>query len=316
MKREFERIEHIRAILTRDCPAIQIGIGDDAAVIARSGNEMAWTIDVAVEGVHFRREFASWKDIGWRSYMAAASDLAAMGAQPAAAQLALIVPKTFEETSFDALLHGIADAADEVRAPIAGGNLSSGSEVSITTTLIGELKGPALTRSGARPQDLIFVTGAVGASALGLHVLMHNKSNANDTRHPHFIETWKRPQARIKEGLQLRNIATAAIDISDGLLQDLTHICKASHVGAILHADQLPLAKDHRALANDLGLDPYRLALTGGEDYELLFTAPSSAVVESIGTCIGSVVKQEEGIRVIGPNKELLQYETLGFSHF
>src|SRR5690606_3745707 len=147
-----------------------VGIGDDAAVLEPASAPLVWTIDAQVEGTHFRLDWLSWQDVGWRSFMAAASDLAAMAAEPVAALSALVLADTVDDAALDGLAEGQADAARAVGAPIVGGNIARGRRTSVTTTLCGRAGQPVL-RSGARPGDGLWLAGAVGMAAAGLAAL-------------------------------------------------------------------------------------------------------------------------------------------------
>ncbi len=334
MSDELTRIEAIRARLSRTREDVVLGIGDDAALLAASPFAQALSVDVAVEGVHFRRDFAPWPVLGRRAFVAAASDLAAMGARPRASLLALVLPAAFGDADLLALIDGIGEAADETGAIVVGGNLSSGAELSITTTVIGEIdsapggeSGSAergdesarferrpLTRHGARPGDGIYMTGTAGSAALGLALLLAGRGDDPDPRARWFVERWRRPTAAIVQGLRLRGNATACIDVSDGVLQDLGHICEASGVGAEIHAPSLPLGKGFDAVARSADRDPWQLALAGGEDYELVYTAP--AHLRELGTRIGRVTETAGRIDVVGPDGTPLEVHAQGFRHF
>ncbi len=311
---EHERIRQLRERLERKRRDVRIGIGDDAAVLLPDTGSMVLTVDASVEGVHFRREWASWRDIGRRSYIAAASDLAAMGAKPRVALLALVLPQSVDDDALFALVDGVAEGADECGAPVVGGNLAAGGEVSITTTVVGEIDGEPLTRAGARPGDGVYVTGAVGVAALGLAALRAGREGSElATR---FVARWRRPTARLVEGERLREIATAAIDVSDGLVQDLDHVCEASGVGAQIDLARLPLERGHAALAAELGVDPWIAALTGGEDYELLFAAPHGKAVAKLATRIGHFTPRAGEVEVLGENGDRIDLPSRGFDHF
>jgi thiamine-monophosphate kinase len=168
---ELARISLVAAIFRpRDAGRVQIGIGDDAAVIAPGSRPLVWTIDAQVEGTHFRRDWLGWEDVGWRSFMAAASDLAAMGAAPVAALSALVLAPDVDDAALAAIATGQAAAASALGTTIAGGNLAHGAPTSITTTLLGEAVRPIL-RSGARPGDRVLLGGAIGLAAAGLAAL-------------------------------------------------------------------------------------------------------------------------------------------------
>lgn len=315
MSHEFERIAELQKRLSRARTDVVIGIGDDAAVLAPSSASQVLTVDVAVDGVHFRREWAPLRAIGRRAFVAAASDVAAMGGRGRCALVSLILPAELADEALFELADGIGDAADECGAPVVGGNLARGSELSITTTVIGEVDGEPMRRSGARPGDGIYVTGQIGGPGLGLAILGRGL-DADAERHRPFVERWRHPTARLVEGMRLRNVVTACVDVSDGVLQDLGHICEASGVGARVHASELPLPRGYKELAAELSLDPVELALTSGEDYQLLFTAPASMVASDLGTRIGAVCPPADGIEVLGDDMRPLTLSKRGYEHF
>jgi thiamine-monophosphate kinase len=310
---EFDRIAQLRSIFSPRAqrPALVLGIGDDAAVLERPGDNLAISVDTAVQGIHFRPEFADWGTLAARALSAALSDLAAMGAQPRAALLALIAPPDQSDAAFIELIRGYGEAAERYGCPVIGGNLSRGSELSLTTTVIGEVSGSGLTRSGARPGDEIYATGVLGAAALGLALLLANTPELG----PQFVERWRRPQARVAEGRALAGVASAAIDVSDGALQDLGHLCAASGVGAQIDASALPTSPGFPELARQLGKDPLELALNGGEDYELIFTLPPGAA-SGTGTRIGRVTGPGTGITLCDEHGRALGVPKSGYRHF
>ncbi|HKU44922.1 MAG TPA: thiamine-phosphate kinase [Polyangiales bacterium] len=309
---EFERIARLRRVFTPHAAdaSLLLGIGDDAAVLERPGENLALSVDTAVDGVHFRREFADWRTLAARAFSAALSDLAAMGAQPRAALLSLIAPAALSDAEFDELVTGYGEAAAHYACPVIGGNLSRGSELSLTTTVLGEVRGVGLTRHGARPGHEIYVTGVLGAAGLGLALLLAGTPE----RGPAFVEHWRRPQARIAEGRALAGVASAAIDVSDGAIQDLGHLCAASGVGAQLNAAALPTAPGFSELATELGHVPLDLALTAGEDYELIYTLPPGAA-SGTGTRIGRITEQP-GIALRDEQGRVLQLRPRGYRHF
>jgi thiamine-monophosphate kinase len=227
--------------------------------------------------------------------------------------VALILPRALDDAALFELVDGIGEASREYGCPVVGGNLSSGGELSITTTVIGQSDGAILTRAGAEVHDRIYVTGIVGAAALGLRCL---EAGVDAPQAIPFIERWRRPTAQILEGQLLLSVANAAIDISDGLLQDLAHLCRASEVGASLQLGELPLGKGAPDLARQLNRDALDLALSGGEDYELIFTAPARVDLHSVGTCIGVITAQSGSITLVNPQGQLVSPAHMGFKHW
>lgn len=284
---EFERIARLRAKFHRASPEVELGIGDDCAILRPSG-AVAVSVDVQVEDVHFRRAWAPWSTLGRRAVMAAASDLAAMGSRPIAIFSALVLTRSFDDDALESLSDGFAEAADFLGAPIAGGNLASGSQLSITTTVIGAVD-RTLTRAGAQPGDTLWVTGEIGARGLGLEALLRERTGS--IAEP-FVKAWLEPEARISAGLALAPIATSAIDVSDGLLQDAGHIAEASNVRAVIELDRVPLAENAEELAAAFGLDARTHAVAAGDDYELVFTIAPRTTPPIAATRIGRI---EEG---------------------
>lgn len=284
---EFARIAAIEARLGGDWSAVQIGIGDDAAVLACDPRPQVLSVDAAVEGVHFEWHLGSARALGRRAAVAALSDLAAMGATPRAMLSALTLPEDFDGARLMAFVDGLADAAREYDAPVVGGNLTRGRTFAANTTVVGALDGPAIGRRGARVGDQLYLTGPVGGAALGLRLLLADRR----APFPGLCAMWLRPHARIEAGLRLQGLAHAAIDISDGVLQDLGHLCRASGVGARIDAAALPLATDACEAAAAIGEDATLLALGGGEDFELLFAAAADAPIE--GHWIGEIVADQ-----------------------
>lgn len=315
---EFERIEEIRRRLMNAGVAgrqdIRIAIGDDCAVLHASARAQVLSVDSAVEGVHFRLAFGSPERLGRRAVVAAASDLGAMGARPRCALSALTLPGDQDDDVLMQLVDGMARAARELSMPIVGGNLTSGARLTLSTTVMGELEGEPLTRSGARPGDQIFVSGAPGCAALGLRVLLARPEWGGLERFRPYVNAWLDPRAQIEEGLALTGHATACIDVSDGFAQDLGHLLKASSVGARIELSALPQPDDFAARAEEIGSTHAELALGGGEDYLLIFTAPAGdSVAESIGTPVGECTEDLE-LRVLGPDGKELQ-PPAGYQH-
>ncbi len=294
MSAEFSRIAALAARIGSPQRGVTLGIGDDAAILAPLAGGIVLSVDTAIEGVHFRRGWAPLRTLARRAVMAALSDLAAMGAAPRATLVALALPADIDDDAFLALVDGTADAARESGAALIGGNLASAGELSITTTVVGEAGARVLTRSGAQIGDAIYVTGVLGAAALGLAML--SRGDGDVSAGAEFIARWCTPTARLDDGRALISVgATACIDVSDGLAQDLGHLCAASAVSARIELSALPMLAGQRAQAHALGLDAETLAIAGGEDYELVFTGPASAALAAIGTRIGEIVRSDAG---------------------
>lgn len=266
-----------RAFGARASGVASVGIGDDAAVLRAVTDPLVWTVDASVEGTHFEREWLGLKDIGYRAFQAAASDLAAMGARPLAALAALELPKGFSKRELAALTDGQAQAARECGAPLVGGNVARASRLAITTTLLGTARAP-LARSGARPGDELWLLGDVGLAALGIALLCKRRGAVRRGPEAACVRAWRRPRALIAEGARLIGRATAAIDVSDGLAGDVTNLARASGVRAVIEAAALEkaLPAELGVVAGALGRAPLEVALYGGEDYALVATGPAT----------------------------------------
>ena len=292
--REWQSIELLRELLAtaptnhaRMRPLL--GIGDDAAGLAASqGPTLVWTIDGSVEGVHFRRDWLSLEDVGWRATHAAVSDVAAMGAVPVAALCHLVLPSTLTAAELRQLGRGQASAARELACPVIGGNVSSGPRLELATTVLGEVppRRAALTRGGARPGDELWLLGDVGLAAAGQRAL---EAGLSLRALGACVAAWRRPRARVTEGLALQGRATACIDVSDGLVGDAAHLAGASGVALVLEEQRLsPVLAALERAGRRLGTTALELALWGGEDYALLATGPASRRPEGAHT-IGQV---------------------------
>lgn len=310
-----------RRVASSSAPAVSLGIGDDCALLRlRLGEEAAVTTDLSIEGRHFLRNLHPPEAVGHRALARGLSDLAAMGARPIAAFLSLGVPPELTRAPrpkdpgwIDRFLDGFLRLASQHKLPLAGGDLAQAPVALADIVLIGAVpRYKALLRSGARPGDIIYVTGSLGGSASGLRLLQSAPRTFSDRElAPHL---W--PQPRNAQGLWLaRNgAASAAIDISDGLSTDLNHLCQQSRVSAEIDSSRLPICPG-------ASLEE---ALHGGEDYELLFTAgPTTRIPRRVSsvpvTAIGAVtLRRTSGPRVVitdaSGGKKLL--EPRGWEHF
>jgi thiamine-monophosphate kinase len=320
---EFRLIERIRELTAQPRDDVRIGIGDDAAVLAvPTGQELAVAIDTLVEGVHFPRGSAA-ADIGWKALAVNLSDLAAMGASPAWALLALTLPDA-DAKFVEGFAEGFARLAQAHRLALVGGDTTRG-PLSISVAVHGFVPpGKALLRSDARAGDAVLVTGTLGDAAAGLHALQQPWRD-DDPRaglREFLIGRLNRPTPRLAAGAALRGQANACIDISDGLLADLGHVCVASGVGAEIDVALLPRSPALMALYDEAGATQF--ALCGGDDYELCFTVPAARVAElqaglaRLGcgaTKIGRIV-EGEGVRVRAADGSWLATDRPGWEHF
>ena len=309
---EFAAISRLEALFRDSSPHVELGIGDDAAVLKAAGR-LVWTVDTAVEHVHFERRWLSLGDLGWRSFQAAASDVSAMAAAPVAALSSVIFPAGFGDADLARLARGQRAAARALGCVVVGGNLSRGSELSITTTLLGRALRPLL-RSGAKPGDELWLCGDLGLAALGLRLLQRGSKRLPNTAERRALRAFRRPSAQLEAGLALARRAHAAIDISDGLAGDAAHLARASDARLLIDVAALEasLSPALRTLAPQLGLTAVDLALYGGEDYAILAAGPARARPSGVGVrVIGQVVAgrgvwllQDGRLRRAGPGFE------------
>jgi thiamine-monophosphate kinase len=317
---EFDIIKQYFATQSSRRDDVVVGIGDDAAIVnIPQGHELIVTTDTLIRGVHFPVSTLPY-DIGYKSLAVNLSDLAAMGATPAWVTMTLTLPDDNREW-LQAFCEGFFTLANRHRVELIGGDLTHG-PLSITVQAMGFTPPKkALLRSQAKPGDAIYVTGTIGDAGLALRYLQ-NKITLDQPYQRDVLERLNRPEPRIACGEHLRDIASAAIDISDGLAADLSHILEQSQVGAILYVDSLPLSA---ALTHSLShQDAIALALTAGDDYELCFTVPAKSrakLEEQLSripcqfTCIGEIRKQS-GLELNYQNGSKYHGPILGYQHF
>ncbi len=310
MPSEFQLIDRFLAPFSRAGAGVVLGPGDDCAVLRPDPrSELCVTTDAVVEGVHFDPSFFSDADIGYKALAVNLSDLAAMGAAPRWF-LCSVSCRPEDATRIPRLAKGMAALAARTGAVLVGGNFTRADRLSLHVTAAGEVpRGTALTRSGARAGDRLYVTGTLGDAALGLATRSIGRS-ANKA-----LARQLRPEPRLEVGAIAREFAHAAIDLSDGLVQDLGHVARASRVGIRVDARALPLSQTFHDLAANLDL-----ALSGGEDYELAVFVPPSraeaferacAQAKHPVTCIGAAVRAR-GVRV----EHAAHSGRGGFDHF
>jgi thiamine-monophosphate kinase len=293
--------------------ALARGIGDDCAVLRLPrGSELLVTTDLCIENVHFRRAWHPAAAVGHRCITRGLSDIAAMGGHPLACFLSLGLPEDVPQSWVNGFLRGLLAQARRFKIPLAGGDISSARQITADIIVTGQVPaGKAVLRSGARPGDRIYVTGSLGGSAHTLKQLFAGKKIKPTRSNTHFY-----PTPRIAGGawLRERSLATAMIDLSDGLSVDLAHICEESHVTAIVEAHKIPVSR---------GAD-LELALHGGEDYELLFTVPRRARVPAriagiAVTEIGEIRDRGDyssAIQILGENGRVGPLPHRGWEHF
>lgn len=258
---------------------LKLGIGDDAALyVPRSGYEIILTCDWFLEGTHFLRNKHPADAVGWKCLARAVSDVAAMGGIPRCFLLSLALPPSHTGRWLDEFLGGLKRASRRFGCALAGGDTTRQEKILINISVVGEVRvGRAVLRSGARPGDLIYISGRLGEAELGLRLLRGGGAKA-DKNDP-WLKKHLYPEPRLGQGQWLadKGIASTMMDISDGLSSDLPRLCAASSVGARIEEDKLPAAKLPASFSRG-GADPLKLALHGGDDYELLFTVPRDKI--------------------------------------
>lgn len=326
---ELSLIKNIRQQFKKKSKSVIVGIGDDAAVIRPADKDLLVTTDMMVEGVHFDPTFITPYQLGFKIVSVNVSDIYAMGGRPEYVLLNIAVNKDTTMTFVDRLFDGVRSAMNLYNVILIGGDLSSTNIMTLSATLIGYAK-KCITRSGASIGDKIYVTGNLGDSACGLELLKWIKRPVSleknselrilNSKLLEFGLSWKLvgpllrrhllPEAR--DPKRFIQHATAMIDISDGLLIDLSRLCDESKVGARIYIKNIPLSSRLKKAASYLGISPIKLALSGGEDYELLFTAPPDKKAKAI--CIGEIIKSDRVI--IDRTGKETAFTPEGFQHF
>ena len=318
---EIGLVERIAALIgSASRPSgLLLGIGDDAAAWQVGGATQVLTADALVEGVHFRRDFASWEDVGWKALAVNLSDVAAMGASAGLATVTLGLPPDLEVAAVDGLYRGILDCSAQYGGAVVGGDVVSSPVVFIAVSLTGTAD-RLLTRSSARPGYAVAVTGTLGGSAAGLEALQQGlclqAEDAMALRSAHL-----RPQPRMQQGALLaKRGVPCAMDISDGLVADLGRVCRAGGVGAVVEASSVPIHPVAKRVYPERSL---AMALGGGEDYELLFAAPPDLVDDVLGALpgggavVGRIVEDASNrVVVLDETGRPLDVTSYGWEHF
>lgn len=329
---EFFLIERIRKLLPPVREPATMGIGDDAAVIRQAdGQVLLVTADMLVEDVHFDRSFMPSADLGYKSLAVNLSDIAAMGGTPSCCFLSLALPPSLPLNWFTNFMAAMVDAAGSFGVQLLGGDTVAAEKMVIAITMHGvSAATDVVYRKGGKPGDRLYVSGTLGDSALGLQLLRQTQKLDDNKKGPEsfLINRHRRPQPRLQLARRLAeaHLASSMLDVSDGLLGDLRHLLAAADGrGAELFLEQLPLSPAYRKMQSPDALEGYLPALTGGEDYELLFTVPAgreaeaAKIAEATGvriSCIGSMVR-EGGIQLVMPEGGRVAADDLhGYDHF
>lgn len=341
MPSEFDFIKAIQQKAAAQSAAdLVLGIGDDAAVWReQTGRETLITVDLLVEDVDFKLAYAPPRWLGHKALAVSLSDIAAMGGAPKFALLTLAIPPTLTfqasnpatETFWQEFFAGYVSLAETCGVQLIGGDISSAPErLTIDSIVIGHCAaGRAVRRNGAKPGDVIFVTGSLGASAAGLKLLLNGArvgKATNEAMSEAAIRAHLRPEPRVEFGRRLGELglATAMLDVSDGLAQDLSHICADSSVGAILDFDAVPVAEEVSVVTTNAA-DAFALAVSGGEDFELLFTAEpknEAALMRLATDCqlrltrIGEITRSQPVAVLIRRHDQLTPLAIRGYDHF
>ena len=301
------------------------GMGDDVAVFETKGKALLATTDILIEGIHFKQTWMDPYHLGRKALAVNLSDIAAMGGTPKYFLLSLGLPKGLSLSFVSRFYRGLKEMAKPFQVDLIGGDTSLSQNIIINICLLGEgKKGNLLYRKGARVGDDLFVTGSLGDSALGLNILRRRGPGAKPRA---LIEKHLSPRPRIELGQAIgrQRLATAMIDVSDGLLIDTAHLLEESGKGTRIWEDRIPLSRSFQKHSASYAKDPYALALSGGEDYELLFTAPppmrdkiaSLALLHKIPiTRIGEILPSRKGFRIVRRDGTEDSPSHLGFDHF
>lgn len=325
---EFGFIQRIARLVGAPQAPVEVGIGDDAAVLKLPGDEhLLVTTDAFVEGVHFRRQWLTPAQIGTRAACAALSDIAAMGGEPVAAFVSAAWPPTLEVAAAEELMVGLAEVVSQYGAALAGGDTTASPQgIFVDVIIVGATPQPWL-RSGAQPGDILMVTGSLGEAAAALELLQTGRVSEASALPQALARRFASPTPRLAvvAALAARNAVKAAIDISDGLAQDAGHLSERSGVAVILESARLPIPPICRQTAQQLGQDPVQWALTSGEEYELLLAVSpdlveqaAELIAEKGGTTLTQIgsITEGEGVTVLDENGKPMEVTTGGWNHF
>jgi thiamine-monophosphate kinase len=322
---EFGLIRQIRNRTASSQPDLIQGIGDDVAVIDRGGKALLVTTDILIEGVHFEQSWIDPYRLGRKSLAVNLSDIAAMGGTPKYFLISLGLPRDLHFSFVSSFYRGLREEARRFDVDLVGGDTSLSHKIIINICMLGEGRRQTLLfRDGAKAGDDLFVSATLGDAALGLIILQRNgvRGGPKGLIERHLVPS---PRIELGQALALRHLASAMIDVSDGLLIDASHLLEESGVGARIWEDRIPLSKLYRKWAPSYFKNPDQMALCGGEDYELLFAAPPKRrkAISDLAfllkipiTRIGEILPKKEGFRLIRKNGTEYAPTCLGFEHF
>lgn len=326
---EFGLIEHLTNEVKIQHKSTIKGVGDDAAIL-KIKNEIVISTDLLIEGIHFDLSYMPLKHLGYKAVMVNLSDIYAMNAKATQITVSIAVSNRFPLEAIEELYAGIHLACKNYKIDLIGGDTTSSNKgLLISITAIGEAKKEEITyRNGAKPNDLLVVTGDLGAAYLGLQVLEREKQvfEVNPTNQPdleqynYLVERQLKPEARkdiVKLLKDLKVIPTAMIDISDGLSSEIMHLCKQSNVGCDLYEAKIPLDQQVISTCEEFNLNSTTVALSGGEDYELLFTISQKDFDNIKGnpnlTIIGHITDKDQGIHLVTRANQKIKLEAQGW---
>lgn len=328
---EFRLIDRLTEPFSPKNPSTKMGIGDDAAVISPKGKNMVVTTDLLLEGIHFDLTYFPLKHLGYKAVVVNLSDIYAMNAAPTQIVVSIGISKRFCVEDLEELYAGIKLACDRYEVDLVGGDTSSSyTGLTISVTAIGEAnESDIVYRNGAQVNDLICVTGNLGAAYMGLQLLEREKKvfESNGSAKPqlkgydYILERILKPEVRknIIKTLKEKGIKPSSmIDISDGLSSELLHICKNSDKGCRIYLERIPIDEQTAQMAEELGIEPSVAALNGGEDYELLFTVPISTLeiisgIEEI-SIIGHITEPNAGAFLVTPSEDEIKLTAQGWN--
>ena len=330
---EFGLIDRLASGITIRRKETIKGIGDDAAVLDYGGDPIIVTTDLLVEGIHFDMMYYPLKHLGYKAIVVNLSDICAMNAIPKHVTVSIAVSSRFSVEAIDELYEGMRTACEAYDVDLVGGDTSASLRgLTISVTAIGSIARDKITyRSGAKPGDILCITGDLGSAYLGLQILEREKqvylaspeSQPQLSDKKYLVGRQLKPEARLESVQYFQKVGllpTSMIDISDGLASDLMHICKASGVGAFVEEAQVPIHDEARVQAMEFRLDPITCALHGGEDYELLFTVDPKDLekvrfMDSV-YIIGEITPKEDGIQLHTSGGNIHPITAQGWTHF